>query len=139
MRRKITNSSAIALAAFGLITIFLSGSIIFDLFGVRAKQGNYVSLVVWTNFICSILYMIAAYGFLKTKKWTIFLLSTSLLLLITAFIGLIIQINAGVNYETKTIGAMVFRISLTLIFSILAYYTISYFENVTHKHTYMKE
>ncbi len=134
MKLKITNYAAIFLAAFGLITLFLSGSIIFDLFGVRAKQGNYVLLVVWTNFISSILYLIAAYGFIKTKKWTTFLMTTSLLLLIIAFIGLIIQINAGVNYETKTIGAMVFRITLTLIFSMLAYFTINHSEKNIHKH-----
>ena len=139
MRRKITIYAAIALAAFGLITMFLSGSIIFDLFGVRAKQGNYVLFVVWANFLSSIIYLVASHGFLKTKKWNTFLLCTSLILLIAAFIGLIIQINAGVNYETKTIGAMVFRITVTLIFSILAYFTISYFENITHKHTYIKE
>jgi small neutral amino acid transporter SnatA (MarC family) len=44
MRRKIAKYTAIVLAAFGLITMFLSGSNIFDLFGVRAKQGNYVLL-----------------------------------------------------------------------------------------------
>jgi hypothetical protein len=139
MRRKITNSAAIVLAAFGLITLFLSGSVIFDLFGVRAKEGNYVLFVVWANFLSSIIYLVASYGFLKTKKWTTLLLCSSLILLITAFIGLIIHINAGGIYETKTIGAMVFRITVTLIFSILAYFTISYFENITHKHTYIKE
>jgi len=38
---------------------------------------------------------------------------------------LIIHINSGGIYETKTIGAMIFRITLTLVFAILAYFTIS--------------
>ena len=133
MRRTFTNSVAIVLAVFGLITLFLSSSVIFDLFSVRAKEGNYVLFVVWANFLSSILYLFAAYGFIKTKKWTIHLLGISAILLIVAFIGLIIHINSGGIYETKTIGAMIFRISLTLVFSILAYFTISYFERIFRK------
>ena len=133
MRRTFTNSVAIVLAVFGLVTLFLSSSVIFDLFSVRAKEGNYVLFVVWANFLSSILYLFAAYGFIKTKKWTIHLLGISAILLIVAFIGLIIHINSGGIYETKTIGAMIFRISLTLVFSILAYFTISYFERIFRK------
>ncbi len=133
MRQIFTNSVAIVLAFFGLVTLFLSSSVIFDLFGVRAKEGNYVLFVVWANFLSSILYLFAAYGFLKTKKWTTHLLGFSTMLLIVAFIGLIIHINSGGIHETKTIGAMIFRITLTLVFSILAYFTISYFERIFRK------
>lgn len=38
--------TAILLVGFGLLTLFLSTSVIFDLFGVRAKEGNYVLFVV---------------------------------------------------------------------------------------------
>jgi len=130
MRRTFTNSVAIVLAVFGLVTLFLSSSVIFDLFSVRAKEGNYVLFVVWANFLSSILYLFAAYGFIKTKKWTIHLLGVSAILLIVAFIGLMIHINSGGIYETKTIGAMIFRITLTLVFSILAYFSITYFERI---------
>jgi hypothetical protein len=68
MRRTFTNSVAIVLAVFGLVALFLSSSVIFDLFSVRAKEGNYVLFVVWANFLSSILYLFAAYGFIKTKK-----------------------------------------------------------------------
>ncbi len=127
MRQTFTNSVAIVLTFFGLVTLFLSSSVIFDLFGVRAKEGNYVLFVVWANFLSSILYLFAAYGFIKIKKWTIHLLGVSAILLIIAFIGLMIHINSGGIYETKTIGAMIFRITLTLVFSILAYFTYNLF------------
>jgi hypothetical protein len=133
MRQIFTNSVAIVLAFFGLVTLFLSSSVIFDLFGVRAKEGNYVLFVVWANFLSSILYLFAAYGFIKANKWTIHLLGVSAILLIVAFIGLMIHINSGGIYETKTIGAMIFRITLTLVFSILAYFTISYIERIFRK------
>ena len=133
MRQTFTNSVAIVLTFFGLVTLFLSSSVIFDLFGVRAKEGNYVLFVVWANFLSSILYLFAAYGFIKIKKWTIHLLGVSAILLIIAFIGLMIHINSGGIYETKTIGAMIFRITLTLVFSIMAYFSITYFERIFRK------
>jgi len=125
MKQTLIKSAAIVLAIFGLITLFLSGSVILDLFGVRAREGNYVLFVVWANFLSSILYLFAAFGFLKTKKCTTHILGISAILLIVAFIGLIIHINSVGIYETKTIGAMIFRITLTLVFAILAYFTIS--------------
>jgi len=38
-----------------------------------------------------------------------------------AFVGLFIHINSGGLYETKTIGAMIFRIIVTLAFVLIAY------------------
>jgi len=109
------------LIAFALLTLFLSSSIIFDWFGIREKEGDYVLFVVWANFVSSLLYLIAAYGFLKQKKVTFNILSLSALILITALVGLFVHINSGGLYETKTIGAMIFRIVVTLAFVLLAY------------------
>jgi len=133
MKQTLKNAAAIVLTVFGLLTLFLSGSVILDLFGIRAKEGNYVLFVVWANFLSSILYLFAAYGFLKTKKWTTHLLGLSTILLILAFVGLIIHINSGGIYETKTIGAMIFRITLTMAFSIIAYFSVNNFAVISHK------
>lgn len=125
MKKYIPYIIATVLTAFALLTLFLSMSVIFDLFGIRAKEGNYVLFVVWSNFISSVLYLFAAYGFVKYKKWTTTLLVISTLLLIAAFIGLKIHISSGGIYETKTVGAMIFRISVTFVFAIIAYLTIA--------------
>ncbi len=125
MKKILPYLFATVLAAFGLLTLFLSTSVIFDWFGIRAKEGNYVLFVVWSNFISSILYLIAAYGFVQGQKWTIVLLGISTLILVAAFIGLKIHVSTGGIYETKTVGAMIFRISVTFVFAILAYLTIS--------------
>ncbi|MFA9388502.1 MAG: hypothetical protein ACERKD_01760 [Prolixibacteraceae bacterium] len=122
-RNKVLRYSiAVVLAAFGLLTLFLSSSVIFDLFGIRAKEGNYVLFVVKANFIASVLYLFAAYGLIGRKKWTTLPLYVSIAVLITAFVGLFVHINSGGIYETKTIGAMVFRITLTLLFAAAAYF-----------------
>lgn len=125
MKKYVLYTSAVILTAFGLLTLFLSTSVIFDLFGIRAKEGNYVLFVVWSNFISSILYLFAAYGFVKSKNWTATLLGISTIILIAAFIGLKIHANSGGIYETKTIGAMIFRIAVTLVFTIIAFFTIN--------------
>ena len=125
MKKSLPYLIAIVLAAFGLLTLFLSSSVIFDLFGIRAKEGNYVLFVVWANFISSLLYLFAAYGFIKNKKWTIRLLGISVIILIVTFVMLKIHINSGGLYETKTIGAMIFRTITTLVFVVLANFIIS--------------
>lgn len=125
MKKAIPFLLAILLGGFGLLTLFLSTSVIFDLFGIRAKEGNYVLFIVWSNFISSLLYLFAAYGFIAFKKWTTTLLVISTAILISAFIGLKVYINSGGIHETKTVGAMLFRIAVTLLFSVIAYFTIT--------------
>mgnify|MGYP003439577545 FL=1 len=118
---KITSS---ALLLFALLTLFLSGSIIFDLFGIREKEGNYVPLVVWANFISSFLYLVAVYGLIKKKKWSVWLLVASVFILVAAFTGLKMHINDGGLYEAKTVNAMLFRIGLTVFIAGSSYFLL---------------
>ena len=124
MNRNFRYILAVILTGFGLLTLFLSTSVLFDLFGIRAKQGSYVPFVVGANFICSILYLLAAYGFIKSKRWTTLFLGGSLLLLIATFIGLNMHISSGGIYEERTLGAMLFRMVVTFVFTIIAYFKI---------------
>lgn len=123
--KTIRYASAFVLTVFGLLTLFLSTSVIFDLFGIRAKEGNYVLFIVWANFICSLLYLPSAYGFIKGKRWTTWLLAIASVVLIVSFLFLQQHIHNGGIYETKTVGAMIFRSGLTVVFTLLAYFTIS--------------
>lgn len=125
MERKqiIRYISAILLFGFGILTLFLSTSVIFDLFGIRAKEGNYVLFVVWSNFLSSILYLFSAYGFLKNKSWTKLLLGIASIILIISFVSLKLHISNGGVYETKTVGAMIFRTTLTIALALVAYFT----------------
>lgn len=125
MKKLIPYLLATILAGFGLLTLFLSTSVIFDLFDIRAKEGNYVLFVVWSNFISSFLYLISVYGLLSSKKWTFRTLGLATLILTLAFVGFLFYIQSGGIHETKTVGAMVFRIALTLGFTLFAYFTIN--------------
>jgi hypothetical protein len=110
---------------FGLLTLFMSSSVIFDLFGIRAKEGNYVLFVVVSNFICGFFYLLAAYGLFRQKKWTSRLLMSAAGILVLSFIGLLLHINTGGLYEAQTIKAMIFRISFTLLFAGISWYYLS--------------
>lgn len=132
-RTIITTTSAIILAIFAVLTLFLSSSVIFDWFGIRAKEGNYVLFIVWANFIASILYLIAAYGFIKKTKWTFWVLILALGILLIAFIALQSHIDTGGIYEAKTVKAMIFRMMITLIFSLVAYFKINNPELISNR------
>lgn len=125
MKNKITRYvTAIVLIVFASATLFMSSSVIFDWFGIREKEGDYVPFIVWTNFIAGFLYLISAYGFLKFKKWTFWVLTVTAVLLVIALIVLALYIDHGGIFELKTVGAMGFRISLTIIFAVIAYYNL---------------
>ena len=108
------------LVIFGLLTVFMGGSVLFDLFEIREKEGNYVPFVVAANFVCGFLYLIAAFGILTQKLWAKTPLIIAFIILIVTFIGLGFHINSGKIYETKTVTAMTFRTLLTMTF-ILTY------------------
>ncbi|NOR88124.1 MAG: hypothetical protein GQ527_10980 [Bacteroidales bacterium] len=125
MKNYILKIVAAIIFLFGLQTLYLSSSIILDLFDIRAQQGNYVLFVVWTNLIISIIYLFAAYGFIKKKKWATPLLSIALSILIVCFISLAIYANSGGIHETKTFYALIFRTSITMAFTAFSYFLIT--------------
>jgi hypothetical protein len=121
----ILNMTGAVIALFGIVTLFMSTSVIFGLFDIREKEGNYVLFVVIANFICAFLYLAAAFGFFTRQRWTTMILNISVSVLIITFIGLVIHIYSGGIYEHKTISAMIFRTFLTIGFALISFNYIS--------------
>ncbi len=117
--------SGAVIALFGIITLFMSTSVIFGLFDIREKEGNYVLFVVIANFVCAFLYLAAAYGFFARQKWTTMVLNVAVGVLVITFMGLGIHIYSGGIYEQKTVAAMIFRTLLTIGFALIAFKYIS--------------
>ncbi|HIP49449.1 MAG TPA: hypothetical protein EYG92_10865 [Lutibacter sp.] len=115
----------ILLATFGLLTLYLSGSVIFDLFEMRAKQGDFVMPVIWANFVASLLYLVAAFGFFKQRKWTSKILIFAVAVLIIGAVGLYLHIDSGGVYMQKTIKAIGLRMGVTLVFLAFSYFKIT--------------
>ena len=109
------------LSIFGFLTLFLSTSVILDLFGIREKEGNFIMFIVWANFLSAIIYLLSAYGIMKNKKWSTSLLSLSTIILLTALVGLFVHISLGGVFEIKTVYGMIFRTLITLIFTISSF------------------
>lgn len=125
MRNIILKSSAFLILLFGLLSLFKSISITFDLFNMRKLEGHYVFFVVISNFICSIIYLSASYGFFKEKNWTTNILFTAALILIFIFAILVIYIFSGGIYEEKTIIEITLRTFITLVFTLVSWNFIS--------------
>jgi len=109
------------IAVFGLLTLFLSSSVLFDLFGFSEKAGNYVPFIVWVNFICSFCYLLIAYFYFSLRKWSGLLFVIAAIVLILAFIGLRFYSSLGGIFDLRIIGALYLRIYITLILSFVAY------------------
>src|SRR5690349_14377997 len=99
----ILRAAAIVLALFGMVTIFVGGSVIFDLFGLREKEGNFVPFVVWANFICGFIYIATAYNFWNAKRGSLTLIVSAFVILVFTFGALMLHIKSGGLYEAKTI------------------------------------
>lgn len=125
MKTIILRSSAVLITLFALVTLFMSTSVLFDLFGIREKEGNYVLFVVFSNFIAGFFYLIAAYGLFTEKKWTTKLILITTVILIVSFVGLLIHANTGGIYEQKTITAMISRIAITGAFASISWFFIT--------------
>ena len=120
--KKITSIVLVTiLSLFGFLTLFLSTSVILDLFGIREKEGNFIMFIVWANFLSAIIYLLSAYGIMKNKKWSTSLLSLSTIILLTVLVGLFVHISLGGVFEIKTVYGMIFRTLITLIFTISSF------------------
>lgn len=114
----------VLLTFFGGMTIFMATSVVFDLFGIREMEGNYVPFIVYANLICGVLYLIAAYTAWVKPKFSFKVLFVSLVLLIVAFIALQVYIKNGGIYEEKTVKAMLFRMSFTALMGVIGWYNL---------------
>jgi len=129
---KLTLSVLLTLAGIG--TIFLTLSLLLNLFGIREWQGVFVHFVVYANLLCGIIYLLAAYGLRNQIQKSIDSLLLALVLLFIVFIGLQIFISHGGLYETKTVNGLIFRIAFTAIMYGTAVY-ISKKESLKFSHT----
>lgn len=124
MRTIIKYITIAFLSLFGTLTVFLTISVLLDLFGIRQKEGNFVPFIVWTNLFSGLLYLVAAYGFFKAKFWTTKLLGLNVILLLSGLIGLYFHMKAGGLYEMETVRGMVFRVIFAVFAAISSLYFI---------------
>ena len=114
----------LAIIAFCALTLFLSTSVLLDLFGIRERESPYVPAVVVANLIASLLYLPAGAGLLMKRRWSSVLLAAAVVVLLVGGLLLALHINSGGVYRTATIGALTFRTLLTAAFYVIARWSL---------------
>ncbi len=121
MSKSLKNIFIFFMAFYGLITFFISTATLFNWFGIGDRHGDFVPLVVWANWVCSLLILASAYGLIAHKKWPPPVLFVAVALLIIAYGIFWIRVLAGKPYEVRTIIALPLRTIVTLFFTWVAY------------------
>lgn len=125
MKKYIKIITVVFLFAFGGLTVFLTSSVLLDLFGIRQKEGNFVPFIVWINLVSGIAYIVSAVGIIKNAKWSFPLLLMNVVLLVVGIVALYFHIQAGGLYKIETVKGMVFRVVSTSLTTYAAYYLIN--------------
>ncbi len=116
MNDKLSRFTRYAVAAialiFGLATIVSGGQVLFGDAAARAAAGNYMSFVVWFNFLAGFAYVVAAAGLATGQAWAarlalVIAVATALAFLVFGLFAL-----AGTPFESRTVGAMTLRTAL---------------------------
>lgn len=97
---------------FGILTIVSGGRALFGGAAAQAAVGNAVPFVLWFNFLSGFVYVLAGVGIALGRRWAVtlsFLLAGSIAVIFVLF-GL--QVYLGVDYETRTVGAMTLRLAV---------------------------
>lgn len=107
---------------FGTLTLFVGTSVLLNMFGIREREGNYIPFVVIANMACAVLYIAAAAGIWKRKKWSTTLLFLAMGVLIATSVGIYFHIQSGAPYEQHMIKAMTFRTLITAVIAVVSVY-----------------
>lgn len=94
---------------FGAMTIKSGGDVLFADGQARIAAGNYVSFVLWFNFLAGFLYITAGLGLLLKKQWAekLSVLIAAMTLAVFAAFGIHIFMDG--SYEMRTVVAMTLR------------------------------
>ncbi len=103
--------------AFGGLTIFSGGSVLFLDGQARADAGAFVPFILWFNFIAGFFYIAASMGIFTWQKWGLTLSRIIFATTVVALVALVVHIASGGNYEMRTLVAMVLRSTVWLAIS----------------------
>ena len=100
---------AVFAVLFGLLTLFKSGGILFDMEGAKEAAGVYVPFVVQFNFVAGFFYILAGVGIWFGLRWACPLSGLIVLATLLAAAAFAFHISQGGGYEVKTAAALAVR------------------------------
>lgn len=98
--------------AFGVVTIFSGGQVLFGNQAAREAAGSYMPFVVWFNFFAGFAYVAAAAGLACGRPWAARLSLNIAATTAWVFFTFGLLVLLGEPFEMRTIGAMTLRITL---------------------------
>lgn len=107
--------AAVVALIFGTITVLRGGSVLLDLGGAREAVGHIVPIVLPLVFLTGFLYIAGGIGLLQRAAWAPKAFLAALVLLVVAGIGLIMHVQQGLPYETRTTVAVPVRTLVTAL------------------------
>ncbi|MCZ4306718.1 hypothetical protein O4G98_18455 [Zoogloeaceae bacterium G21618-S1] len=109
-RRLLAVLAALAIA-FGALTVFSGGRVLFGGAEARAAAGQVVGFVLWFNFLAGFAYAAVGLGLWRRRRWAV--RGAALLALLTAIIAALFGLHVldGGAYELRTVGALTLRLS----------------------------
>ena len=119
-RRGLWWAISLVAVAFGLLTLEDGGAILFGDEAVRTAAGNYVSFVLWFNFVAGFAYVAAGLALWRRLGWAAWLALCIGLVTALVFAAFGIHVLTGGAYEMRTVGAMALRTVVWLGISALA-------------------
>ena len=97
---------------FGGMTVLSGGSVLFGPEMARQAAGNYLSFVVWVNFLAGFVYILAGIGIWQRRDWAFALAAFITLATLLTGLGFAFLVIGGEDYEMRTIGALTLRIGV---------------------------
>lgn len=106
----------------GIYTFYITSAILFDLFGERAKAGNFIYITQVCNFICSFTYIISGILFFLKSKQSTTLLFIATIIMFVGYIGMLFHINSNRPFDMSVIPEMLIRTTGTMLYTAIAWH-----------------
>jgi hypothetical protein len=121
--RSLTIAAAVAIL-FGALTVLSGGRALFGGAEARAAVGNAVPFVLWFNFMAGFAYIAAGITLFLRRRAAVVLSLGILAATVLVFLAFGIHVMLGNAYEMRTVGAMILRISVWAVLSVVALRTV---------------
>lgn len=109
---------AIVAVLFGGLTVWSGGRALFCGVAARAEVGNAVGFVLWFNFLCGFIYVLAGIGLFLWKCWAAPLSAAIAITTLFVFAAFGLHVLAGGAFEMRTVWAMTLRSSVWIAIAV---------------------
>ena len=125
-------TAAILAVAFGIVTVFEGGRMLFGRPEIRASAGNIVPFVLWFNFIAAFAYLMAGLGLFLWKRWAAQLSAGIAVTTLAVFAAFGVHVALGGAFEARTVGAMLLRSIVWIAIAVFTCRALGCFATTKH-------